>query len=64
MFCTAVLKNFLIFELSALEFALLQSLVQNQKPLNLGPKMPSLGIFELEFESNIFIIEISAFKIV
>ena len=34
-------------------------LQQKQKCLNLGPKMPYLGIFELEFEKTIVIFEIS-----
>ena len=50
-----------IIETSTLEFVLLQSLVQKQKSLNLGPKMPYSGIFGLEFE-NIVILEISALK--
>ena len=41
---------FVIFEISILEFVLLQSLLQKQKSLNLGPKMLDLAIFELEFE--------------
>ena len=39
---------FVIFEISVLEFVLLQSYVQKQKSLNLGPKMPDVGNFELE----------------
>ena len=41
------------------QFVLLQSLVQKYKSLNLGPKMPDLGIFGLEFENDIAIFEIS-----
>ena len=40
---------------SAVKFVLLQNLVQEQKYLSLGPKMPYLGIFELEFEKGITI---------
>ena len=32
--------------ISALEFALLQSLIQKQKILNLGPKMPDFRIWD------------------
>ena len=34
------------------------------KCLNLGPKIPFLGIFGLEFENNIVILEISTLEIV
>ena len=40
------------FKSEPVEFALLQSLVQKQKSLNLGPKMPYLHIFMLEFEKK------------
>ena len=53
---------FIIFEICVLEFVLLQSLVQKQKSLNLGPKMLYVGIFRLEFEKNIVIFEISTLK--
>ena len=42
-------NNFVIFEISTLEFAYLQNFAEKQKCLNLGPKMPYLGIFGLEF---------------
>ena len=35
---------FVIFEISVLKLVLLQSLVQKQKSLNLGPKMLDLAI--------------------
>ena len=41
---------------------LLQSLPQKKKSLNLGPKMPDLGIFGLEFENNIVILVIDIKK--
>ena len=41
-----------MFQISVLEFVFRQSLVQKQKSLNFGPKMPYLGIFGLEFEKN------------
>ena len=45
-------KTFVIFEISVLQFALLQSFVQKIKiwDQNLGPKMPDLRIFGLELE--------------
>ena len=52
------------FQLSALELALLQMLVRNQKSLNLGPRMPDLYIFGLEFENTIFILEINQLEFV
>ena len=51
-----------IFEISALEFSLLQSLVQKKKSLNLGPKMPDLRYFGLEFENTFFILEFVLFQ--
>ena len=57
-------KTLVIFQLSALELALLQMLVRNQKSLNLGPKMPDLFIFGLEFENTIFILEINQLEFV
>ena len=50
--------------ISALEFALLQSLIQKQKTLNLGPKMPDFRILGLELEIIIVIFEISLLKFV
>ena len=41
-------KTIVIFEITALEFALLQSLLQKKKSLNLEPKMPDLRYFGLE----------------
>ena len=57
-------KTIAIFEISTLKFVSLQNLTKKQKFLNLGPKMPNLGIFELEFESNIVIFETSHLKFV
>ena len=39
-----------MFQISVLEFVLLESVVQKLKSLNLGPKMPYFGIFGLELE--------------
>ena len=38
----------------------MQNFVKKQKCLNLGPKMPDLGIFGLEFENNMVKFQISA----
>ena len=59
-------KNFkntvVIFEISTLKFVYLQNFTEEQKCLNLGPKMPDFGIFGLEFEKNIVIFEISTLE--
>ena len=49
-----------IFKISTLKFVYLQSSTKKQKCLNFGPKVPDLGIFELEFENNTVIFEISS----
>ena len=38
-----------IFETGILEFASLQNFAEKQKCINLGAKLPYLGIFGLEF---------------
>ena len=43
-------NNIVIFEISTLEFVQLQNFAEKQKCLNLGPKMPYLGIFGLQFQ--------------
>ena len=40
------------FEISILKFVNTQSFVQKQKKINLGPKIPHLGIFGLQFSKN------------
>ena len=57
-------STIVIFEISVLEFVLLQSLVQKQKSLNLVPKMPYFDFFGLEFENNIVIFVISTLEFV
>ena len=46
-------KNFknviVIFEIRTLKFVCLQNFMKKPKYLNLGPKMPYLGIFGIEF---------------
>ena len=37
-------NNIVIFEINTLELVLLQNFAEKQKYLNLGPKMPYLGI--------------------
>ena len=68
-----------ISKISTLKFPFLESFVQKikilksgtkdarfrmKKCLNLGPKIPDLGIFALEFENNIVTFEISTLKFV
>ena len=38
-------KTFVIFEISTLKVVFLRNFTEKQKCLNLGPKMPDLGIF-------------------
>ena len=52
----------LMSEIRLLEFVLLQTLVQKQISLNMGPKMPDLGIFLLELENNFVDFEIIALE--
>ena len=61
-FGAGIKKNVVIFQINALEFVLLQSLVQIQKFLNLGPKMPFLGILGSNFEKLFVTFEINAFE--
>ena len=42
-------KAIVVFKISTLEFLQMQSFLQNRTILNLGSKMPYLGIFKLEF---------------
>ena len=48
-FWDRILKNYIIFEISTLKFVKLRNFVKKWKCLNLGLKMPYLGIFGLEF---------------
>ena len=57
-------KPIAIFEISALKLVYLQNFTKKQRYLNLGPKMPALCIFGLEFENNIAILEISTHEFV
>ena len=52
------------FKISTLKFVYLQNFRKKQKCLNLVPKMPGFGIFLLEFEDNIVILEISTLEFV
>ena len=47
-------KTNAIFEISILEFVNMQSYIQKQKTLNLGPKIPYLGIFRLQFNKDCY----------
>ena len=42
----------------------MQNFVKNLKCQNLGPKMPCLGIFGLEFEKTIVMFEISTLQFI
>ena len=55
-------KTIVIFEISTLEFVLLQNFEKKQKCLNLGPKIPYLVIFWMKSENNIVILEISTLE--
>ena len=57
-------KTIVIFKISALEFVLLQFFAKKQKRSILGPKMPYLDVFKLEFENNIVTLEICAFELI
>ena len=50
--------------MNALEFVIVQSLLQKKKSLNLGAKMPDLGILGLKFENTVVINKFSAFQFV
>ena len=41
-------NNIITFEISTLEFVYLPNFAKKQKCLNLGPKMPYLGVFGLK----------------
>ena len=51
-------KTIVIFEISSLKFVYLQNFTEKKKCLNLGPKIPKLRIFELDFENSVVIFEI------
>ena len=53
-----------MFEINTLETVKLQNFIQNEKTLNLGPKLHGLDNFKLELEKAIIIFEISTFKFV
>ena len=63
-----IFENFkitiVIFEITILKFFYFQNLTKQQKGLNLEPKSLDLGIFELEFENNIAVIEINTLRFV
>ena len=49
-FWARILKlTIVIFEVRTIEFVYLQNFTDKQKCQNLGPKMPYLGVFGLEF---------------
>ena len=57
-------RTIVIFEISTLKVVCLRNFAKKQKRLNLGPKMPHLGIFGLEFEKTNVLFEISTLKFV
>ena len=57
-------KTIVRFEISTLKFVYLQNFTKKEKCLNLGPKMSDLCIFELEYENNIVILEVSTLEFV
>ena len=57
-------KISVVSQIRAFEFALLQSLEQRYKSLNLGPKIHDVRYFGLEFEKGIVICEISVLEFV
>ena len=52
-------KTIFLFEINTLKFVDLQNFMKKQKCLNFRPKMPDLGIFDLELANNIVISKIS-----
>ena len=52
-------KLIVVFQINKLEYVFLQNFTKKQKCLNLGRKVPVLGIFGLEMENNIVIFEIN-----
>ena len=52
-------KPIVIFQINKLGSVSLQNFTKKQKYLNLGRKVPVLGIFGLEIENNIVIFEIN-----
>ena len=64
-FWARIIKETVVkFEISTLKFVYLQNFTKKQKYLNLVPKIPDFGIFRLEFEDNIVILEISTLEFV
>ena len=53
-----------MFEISTFEFVLLNNFTKKTKMSNLGPKMPYLGTFGLEFEKAIVIFKIRILEFV
>ena len=65
IFGLKVSKTTVIFEMSAFEFVWLLNFVKKQKCLNLGPKMPYLGVFRVEFfKKSIVTFEINSLEFV
>ena len=52
-------KPIVIFQINILGYVSLQNFTKKEECLNLGRKVPVLGIFGLEIENNIVIFEIN-----
>ena len=52
-------KAIVMLEISTFEFIKMQTFVQEEKSLNLRPKMSLFSIFRLKFGKNVIIFEIS-----
>ena len=57
-------KAIVMIVISPLKLVQLQNFEKKQKCLNLGPKIPYLGMFRLDFENDIVIFEISTLTFV
>ena len=57
-------NTIVMFEISSHKFLKLQPLVQKWKSLNLGTKMPYLGIFRSYFQKIIVIFEVNPFEFI
>ena len=62
--CENFINTIVICEFSILNFFYLENLTTQQQYLNLGPKIPDLGILGLEFENKNVILEISTLEFV
>ena len=59
LFGLGIENTIVTIKISVLKFAEMHDFVQQKKCLNLGPKIPYLGIFGMEFEKGFVIFEIT-----